>query len=164
MEPQKRIETLQRFGERLTKAKAVKETWSKWGMELESQPKSLKGRELLPEPVFLKNSLKPFEYKAENADWTNGKSKQPFFTTLRAKRAHLTSDYCMHYTAFSMWPRRLWRTLVERHRRQSQREKAVEQVLRKLRARVEQRPPAALLLRLSSCSKLLEVVQVCFIS
>ena len=95
MEPQKRIETLQRFGERLTKAKAVKETWSKWGMELESQPKSLKGRELLPEPVFLKNSLKPFEYKAENADWTNGKSKQPFLQ--HCERSEQTSDYCMYY-------------------------------------------------------------------
>lgn len=89
MEPQKRIETLQRFGERLTKAKAVKETWSKWGMELESQPKSLKGRELLPEPVFLKNSLKPFEYKAENADWTNGKSKTAFFVQHCERSEHI---------------------------------------------------------------------------
>ena len=84
MEPQKRIETLQRFGERLTKAKAVKETWSKWGMELECQPKSLKARELPPELIFLKDNTKPFNYKAENADWTNGKylTEQPSFTKL----------------------------------------------------------------------------------
>ena len=74
MEPQKRIETLQRFGERLTNSREVKQTWQKWGMELESQPKSLTGRLLPPEPVYLKNPQKPFSYPSNNADWTNGKS------------------------------------------------------------------------------------------
>ena len=74
MEPQKRIETLQRFGERLTNSREVKQTWQKWGMELESQPKSLTGRLLPPEPVYLKNSQKPFSYPSNSADWTNGKS------------------------------------------------------------------------------------------
>ena len=73
MEPQKRIEALQNFGKRLTETPAVQNTWEKWGMKLESQPKALKGRVLPPEQIFLKNSAKPYTYKLENADWTNCK-------------------------------------------------------------------------------------------
>ena len=82
MEPQKRVESLRKFGKRLTTTPAVQNTWERWGMKLESEPKSLTGRVLPPEQIFLKNPAKPFTYRLENADWTNCKCFINFLSVL----------------------------------------------------------------------------------
>ena len=70
MAPQKRIESINKFATRMTGTKAVKDEFTKWGMELNPSIKTLQGRLLAPEKVFLKRE---FQYNSNNADWGHSK-------------------------------------------------------------------------------------------
>ena len=70
MAPQKRIESINKFATRMTGTKAVKDEFTKWGMELNPSIKTLQGRLLNPEKVFLKRE---FQYNSNNADWGHSK-------------------------------------------------------------------------------------------
>ena len=57
MVPQRRVESINRFAERMTRTPAVKQELQKWGMELDPKIRALKGRLLPPEKVFLKTEF-----------------------------------------------------------------------------------------------------------
>ena len=78
MVPQRRVESINRFAERMTRTPAVKQELQKWGMELDPKIRALKGRLLPPEKVFLKTE---FTYNSNNADW--GHRKFFFFNCTR---------------------------------------------------------------------------------
>ena len=77
MVPQRRVESINRFAERMTRTPAVKQELQKWGMELDPKIRALKGRLLPPEKVFLKTE---FTYNSNNADWGHRKF---FFSIVR---------------------------------------------------------------------------------
>ena len=71
MGPQKRVDSIKSFAQRITTTKEVKEVFTNWDMELQSQPKDLQGRVLPPEQIFLQKTV---SYNLRNADWTHCKS------------------------------------------------------------------------------------------
>lgn len=70
MAPNKRVEAIQKFSTRMTSESEVIEELEKWGMQLSSFMKTLKGRLLPPEKIYLKTE---YTYHSSNADWGNSK-------------------------------------------------------------------------------------------
>ena len=70
MAPNKRVEAIQKFSTRMTSVSEVIDELEKWGMKLNSNIKTLKGRLLAPEKIFLKTE---YTYHSRNADWGNSK-------------------------------------------------------------------------------------------
>ena len=70
MAPNKRVEAIQKFSTRMTSESQVIEELEKWGMQLSSFMKTLKGRLLPPEKIYLKTE---YTYHSSNADWGNSK-------------------------------------------------------------------------------------------
>ena len=70
MAPNKRVEAIQKFSTRMTSVSEVIDELEKWGMVLNSNIKTLKGRLLAPEKIFLKTE---YTYHSRNADWGNSK-------------------------------------------------------------------------------------------
>ena len=94
MVPQRRVESINRFAERMTRTPAVKQELQKWGMELDPRIRSLKGRLLPPEKVFLKTE---FTYNSNNADW--GHRKFFFYAIERdSLKNHLIFFFSFHNT------------------------------------------------------------------
>ena len=70
MAPNKRVEAIQKFSTRMTSKREVVDELEKWGMQLNPSIKTLKGRLLAPEKVYLKTE---YTYHSSNADWGNSK-------------------------------------------------------------------------------------------
>lgn len=70
MAPNKRVEAIQKFSRRMTSVSKVVEEFEKWGMQLDPSIKTLKGRLLPPEKIYLKTE---YTYHSSNADWGNSK-------------------------------------------------------------------------------------------
>ena len=70
MAPNKRVEAIQKFSTRMTSESEVIKELEKWGMQLSSFMKTLKGRLLPPEKIYLKTE---YTYHSSNADWGNSK-------------------------------------------------------------------------------------------
>ena len=70
MAPNKRVEAIQKFSTRMTSESQVVHELDKWGMQLSPSIKTLNGRLLAPEKIYLKTE---YTYHSSNADWGNSK-------------------------------------------------------------------------------------------
>eukprot|EP00095_Tigriopus_kingsejongensis_P002312 maker-scaffold347_size200506-snap-gene-0.20 protein:Tk02312 transcript:maker-scaffold347_size200506-snap-gene-0.20-mRNA-1 annotation:"giwi protein" len=69
-DPQKRVETLQKFAARFHQDQSSDPVLSKWGLQFQQALVPIKGRTLLPELIECeKNTL---SYSVDNADWNQG--------------------------------------------------------------------------------------------